>query len=326
MPKFKPQFRRLLFIDRRIKDGSYPNCRALAQEWEVSPKTVQRDIDYLKYELDAPIEYDKTKHGYRYTEKTYSLPAISMSESDLFAVCIAERALRQFKDTPLHNKLTSLFDKIQQTLPHKVTIDPSWVDSRIFFFSEPSTEVDPHIWETIVSSLRENRQLQITHDAPLCDSSSVRCVDPYHLVYYRGEWYLSSFCHNRKAVRTFAVSRIKQAKMLSEHFEMAAAFSQKRMFGDHFGIMWGDHSYKVRIRFDRELAPYIKERTWHHTQSIKGHRDGAITLAFACNHLTEVKDWVLSWGPGAMVLGPKKLVAEITESLKGSLARYSEKA
>ena len=58
MQKFKPQFRRLLFIDRKIREGRYPNCTSLAKEWEVSVKTIQRDINYFKWELDAPANRD----------------------------------------------------------------------------------------------------------------------------------------------------------------------------------------------------------------------------------------------------------------------------
>jgi len=93
MQKFKPQFKRLSFIDRKLKEKTYPNCTVLARAWEVSAKTIQRDIDYLRDELDAPIEYDSLKHGYYYTEKNFSLPSMNISESDLFAVFIAERAL-----------------------------------------------------------------------------------------------------------------------------------------------------------------------------------------------------------------------------------------
>lgn len=134
MPKFKPQYRRLLFIDRKIREGRYPNCRTLAKEWEVSIKTMQRDISYLKWELEAPIEYDSVKHGHYYTEANYRVPAISISESDLFAICIAEKALQQYKETPVYPKLASVFAKIQESLPQKVSVYPSWVDSRISFF------------------------------------------------------------------------------------------------------------------------------------------------------------------------------------------------
>jgi predicted DNA-binding transcriptional regulator YafY len=95
MPKFKPQYRRLLFIDRKIKEGSYPNCVTMDKKWEVSGKTIQRDIDYLRDELEAPIGCDELKRGYFYTEPNFSLPAIHVSESDLFSVCVAERVLSQ---------------------------------------------------------------------------------------------------------------------------------------------------------------------------------------------------------------------------------------
>ena len=83
MSKFKPQHRRLLFIDRKIKSKSYPNCTSLAAEWEVSPKTIQRDLDYIQDELDAPIKYDSVRHGYYYTEDNFSLPAINISDETL---------------------------------------------------------------------------------------------------------------------------------------------------------------------------------------------------------------------------------------------------
>lgn len=85
MPKFKPQYRRLLYVDRKLREGAYPNCSTLADGWEVSAKTIQRDINYLKWELDAPIDYHRARHGYYYTERSYRLPAINVNESDLVA-------------------------------------------------------------------------------------------------------------------------------------------------------------------------------------------------------------------------------------------------
>ncbi len=94
MAKFKPQYRRLIFIDQKIRQGMQvgrlPNCSSLAEEWEVSRKTIQRDLEYLRDELNAPLEYDAIQHGYYYTEENFRLPAIRIRQSDLFAICIAE--------------------------------------------------------------------------------------------------------------------------------------------------------------------------------------------------------------------------------------------
>ena len=85
MTRNKVQLQRLIFIDRAIKEGmrkgELANCSSMGAEYEVSSKSISRDIDYLKHQMDAPIEYDQKKHGYLYTEDTYKLPAISISES-----------------------------------------------------------------------------------------------------------------------------------------------------------------------------------------------------------------------------------------------------
>ena len=55
MAKYKPQHARLQYIDRMIREKRYPSCADLAEGWEVSERTIQRDLDYLRYELDAPL-------------------------------------------------------------------------------------------------------------------------------------------------------------------------------------------------------------------------------------------------------------------------------
>jgi len=324
MPKFKPQYKRLLFIDRKIKGGSYPNCSSMAREWEVSRKTVQRDIDYLRNDLDAPVAYDPLKRGYCYTEPSFSLPAINVSESDLFAVCVAQTVLSQYRNTPLFQKLSSVFEKIRDSFPEKTTVHPSWMSERIIVFPEPATNVNSDIWDTLAKAIRDNRQLGIFHASPVHKGHALeeRKVDPYYLVSYKGEWYLSTYCHHREAIRTFAVSRITKARILEEGFRLPAEMTKKRIFGDQFGIVWKDKFHKVRIRFSSEVAPYILERQWHPLQKIHNLRNGGCILEFTTNHLNEVKDWVLSWGSGATVIAPAVLVKKTQQVLRQALKNY----
>ncbi len=325
MSKFKPQYRRLTFIDRKIKEGCYPNCAGMGAEWEVSAKTIQRDIDYMRYELEAPIAYDIRRHGYYYTEPDFSLPAIHVSESDLFSVCVAERVLSQYRNTPLFDKISSVFQKIRDSLPDKTNVDPAWLNERILMFPDPATRLNPAIWDTLAKAIRDNRRVRLAHASPRNKGEAVaeRTVDPYYLVSYRGEWYLSSYCHFRQSIRTFGVSRIAKVTVLDETFEMPSGMTVQRMFGDQFGIVWKDTFQKVKIRFSPEVAPYIRERQWHPTQAIRERRDGGLLLEFTTNHVNEVKDWVLSWGGGATVLAPGVLVEKVKQGLKQAIANYA---
>ncbi|MBU1710178.1 MAG: WYL domain-containing protein [Proteobacteria bacterium] len=327
MPKDKTQLLRHIFIDQKIrqgmKSGRLANCTSMAEEYEVSRKSILRDMDYLKNQRDAPIEYDPQKRGYYYTEENYALPAISINESDLFALLIAEKALKQHENTPIYGNLVSVFKKIEKALPDKIIVDPTWIDSRFTVIGERSTRIDPQIWETISKALQKNLALSISYHKPGGDAPSKRKVNPYQVVSFQGEWYLVGHCGLRNKTLTFAVSRITQADLLPEEFTIPDDFDSTQYSAKRFGIFSGEQTQQVKIRFNPETAIYIKEREWHKEQTMEEYDDGSLVLGFETDHLFEVKRWVLSWGRGALVLAPDQLVVDIRDEVNCLAKTYS---
>jgi len=322
----KTQLQRLIFIDGAIRDGMrsgrLANCRSMAADYEVSSKSIMRDLDYLKNQCDAPIRYDPQRRGFLYTEENYRLPALNISESDLFAITLARKALRQYENTPLHHQLSRIFRKIEKSLPERVSVDPSWVDERMSVFPESRTAIDPEIWELVSSALRHSRRLELQYLKPGGSAPASRLVDPYHAVSFQGEWYLVGFCHLRQAIRTFAISRIKSAGQLAERFAIPDDFDFAAFAGHHFGIFRGDRDYRVEILFEPRHRPYVEEREWHPDQCLELRADGSLLLGFTTNHLFEVKKWILSWGGGVRVLTPPELVDEVRQELRKALRAY----
>ena len=91
MQRTKCQFNRLVELDRHIRAGNYPNCLTFSVKWEVAQKTIQRDIEYLRDGLGAPIDYDRDRKGYYYTDTNWFLPALSVTEGDLFYLLLASK-------------------------------------------------------------------------------------------------------------------------------------------------------------------------------------------------------------------------------------------
>jgi len=259
MARNKAQLQRLIFVDRSIREGMQKgrlaNCSSMAVEYEVSYKSIMRDIDYLKHQCDAPIEYDQKRHGYYYTEDSYQLPAISISESDLFAIYIARKALQQHRNTPIYRKLASVFNKIESSLPDRVSVSPSWVDDRISVFGDHQTDINPLTWDTVAGALHRSRKLRISYLKPGTDLPSEREIDPYHIVSFQGDWYLIGFCHLRGKIRTFAISRITSATEQKVSFSIPTDFDFAEFSGSHFGIFRSDRDHQVKIRFSAEHAP-----------------------------------------------------------------------
>ena len=105
----RPPLERMMRMHERLKAGRYPNCRKLADELEVSSKTVQRDIDFMRYRLGLPIEYDQLHFGFYYTEPVSHFPNIEISEGELVALYVGQKALAQYKGTSFETPLSTAF-------------------------------------------------------------------------------------------------------------------------------------------------------------------------------------------------------------------------
>ncbi len=324
MARNKAQLLRLIFIDHKIrqgmKSGHLANCQSMAAEYEVSYKSIQRDIDYMKNQMAAPIAYDAGRRGFFYTEENYALPALSMSESDLFAIFIAEQALQQYKNTPVYDKLRRVFAKIAESLPDGIHVDPQLIDQRFSFKAAHHTVIDPAVWEKVSLATRRRHPLSLVYQKPDGSAPSQRRVDPYRMISYEGEWYIRGYCHSRRRVLTFALARIRAVSV-----EAKAALEEREAAGEQeegFGIFSGNERYMVRIRFARKEAAYVRERIWHPAQRFRPGPDDSVILEFPAAHLREVKRWVLSWGDGATVEAPPELVDTIRRELAGMCHNY----
>jgi Predicted transcriptional regulator len=310
MAKYKPQHTRLLFIDRKIREQRFPNCRSMAEEWEVSVRTIQRDIDYMRYELDAPIDYSAKERGYFYTEENYRMQAINIRESDLFAIYLAEKLLAQYEGTPVYANLRSVFSKIEECLPDKAILRPDSYPGLFTVLPPFTTVIQPEVLSTVFDCLRVSTRLAIEYRSPGGDAAW-RTIDPYHGVRFEGDWYVVGYCHLRNAIRTFSLARMITARRTTEQFVRPASFDFRKLFGSHFGIHWGKDDIEVRIHFTPAVAVFVRERQWHPSQRIDQQDDGSLILVLRVNHLLALKRWILSWGDAAKVLAPRDLADEI---------------
>jgi hypothetical protein len=99
-------------IFHAIKTGRYPNRTKLAETIEVTTKTIQRDIDYMRYQMSVPIEFDFARGGYYFTRPIADLPLFQLTESELVSVFVAQKALEAYKGTAFR---TAAPDRVSET-------------------------------------------------------------------------------------------------------------------------------------------------------------------------------------------------------------------
>jgi predicted DNA-binding transcriptional regulator YafY len=74
------QLHRLQWIDARIRSGSHPNCRTIAEQYEISIRQASRDVEYLRYSMG--VQYSAEHNGYFYSEPAFVLPAFLLSDTE----------------------------------------------------------------------------------------------------------------------------------------------------------------------------------------------------------------------------------------------------
>ena len=313
----------MLQIHQRLSTGEFPNCRKLAAELEVSSKTVQRDIEFMRDRLGLPIEYDKLRFGFYYSEPVTGFPTVEVSEGEVVALFVAEKALAQYKGTSFEKPLKAAFEKITDGL--RGAIDFKWeeVDSAISFKGTGGGVADLALFDKVCKAVLRSWELTFEYRKLKSSKYETRRVHPYHLGCIKELWYLFAHDLARGEVRTFALPRMRKVKDTGTRFHKPADFSIARHLGGSFGVLTGSKPRTVRIRFDAMGARMVQERHWHPSQKIEQVGDG-IEMSLELNSLEEIKSWVLGWGSHALVLEPPELIQRIRSAVQELGLLYNE--
>ncbi len=315
MKACKTQMRRIISIHNQINDGKYPNCASIAKEWEVSTKTIQRDFEFLKDQLCAPLQYDRVKKGYFYTDSYFSLPSVFMSETELLALAVGTRALEAYTGTPIANELESALKKLGKLIPVEIITCPEDMLEKFSFTAPPGLPIKPTHWNTIAEALVKKRQLEIEY------KTKTRRIHPLHMANLHGQWYLFARFYDYEDVRQISLGRITNAKILNKPVN-SENFDINDFTSDTLGrfAAANQETAKVVLEFANEVADGVVEREWHKDQKIEKLDDGRVVLSFSVKGDIELKRWIMSWGQYCKVIEPEWVQTMIDDEVNAMLA------
>ena len=312
----RPPLQRMLHIHQAIQAGKFPNASLLARELEVSTKSVHRDIEFMRDRLKLPIEYNYFHQGFCYTEEVNAFPTMQITEGEVAALIVAEKALQQYRGTSFEKPLLSAIKKMEQALPDTISLNLADLEQTISFRTRAEQILNLEIFDTLAKATARRRQIEMTYRKPGRRETEQRVVDPYHLANINGEWYLFAYDHGRKDIRTFVPVRIQSARQTGKTFERSEKFSLEQRLRNSFGVHSGQGTYDVVIRFDPRVADLIREKKWHESQQLRELKGGGVELRLKLSSLVEIERWVLGWGGDAKVLKPRELIDGVRRAAK----------
>jgi proteasome accessory factor B len=244
---------------------------------------------------------------------------MQITEGELFALVVAEKALQQYRGTSFEKPLLSAIKKMEQVLPDTISLNLADIGQTISFRTRAEPILDLKIFDALAKAVAQRQQLELHYRKPGQAKTEARLVDPYHLANINGEWFLFAHDHARKDIRTFVPARIQSVRPTGKTFERTQKFSLEKRLRDSFGVHSGEGEYEVVIRFNARAADYVREKKWHQSQQLRELKGGGVELKLKLSSLAEIERWVLSWGGDATVLKPRELAEAVRKSAQAIL-------
>ena len=302
----KNVYERFIWFDDHVKRRKYPNATKLAAEFEVSVKTAQRDIEYMRDRLTAPLLYDQSLKGYYYEDDTFSLPMMYLSSAELSSLIIARKVLKDISGGCIGDEINTAVDKIASII-RRHTASPERVDESVSFHMIEYAPTPERIFRTVLDGCLEKRSLSIEYNTPSRSEHTCRTVDPYHMFNYMGSWHLIAYCHTRREIRDFRINRISTAEKLQDTFMIPHSFNFEDHFHSSFGLYKGKRAEEITIRFTQEKSKWIGDQIWHKDQKATVLEDGSLELSFPVADFSEIAREILKHGAGVKVIKPARL-------------------
>ncbi len=315
---------RITALHRILKASRYPvTVKRLQEELGCSRATAYRDLAYLRDALMAPIEGDG-EAGFRYNAaegERFELPGLWLSSEELYALLASQQLLARTGGGVLSTALAPLQKRIEGLLADHAGID-HWPMDRVRVIPHRGRRLDETGFRTVAAAVLERRQLGFEYRARSTDEKTRRTVSPQRITHYRDNWYLDAWDHEREALRSFAVDRIGNARLLDEAARDIGSEELNQHLASSYGIFSGEPKGWATIVFSAKAARWVADEQWHSRQQGRWLPDGRYELKVPYSVSRELLMDVLHYGADAEIVEPTVLREQAKSLLALALANY----
>jgi len=295
---------------------------SLAEALDCAAVTVKRMLRDLRERQRMPILYSRERRGYWLDRSADAAAgALKFTESELYALLVAEQLLDTAKPGELAEQLSPLRLGIQAMLERNSPPNHA-LGERIKVRKHARRSIHSASFQTLADAVLSARMLGFGYQARSTDQPSRRVVAPWRLEYYRDNWYLHAWCTTRSAWRRFAVDRVQQPTVHAQ----AAHWPKPPPQEAGYGLFAAGPTRLALLKFSAARARWIADENWHPAQRLRWCEDHSLELELPYADPTELILDILRYGDDVEVLKPKQLRAQVREKLKAALEKYAEPA
>jgi len=306
---------RIFQIINAIQANPGISAADLAAKCGVNVRTIYRDLETVS--LIAPITNEGRGTGYRFIGRFFLYP-LNFTEQEALVFSLLPSVLDKDKLPP---GFDTAYDKVMGTHRKEKSQHNNLIGdiAGIMQMGTPAYRKEsPNFLQPIIQAILEQRTIDTVYHTQYRNETTERKIDPYYLIPREQRFYLIGYCHLKESIRTFRISRFQKVELTGESFDKGG-FSIKQYLKNTWSIDRGDKNIRFKVRFDPEVARYIKEEELFVRPRMRDQKDGSLIFEVTVNNEKEFLKWVLQYGPSAEIVEPKS----VRESMKEQLSRWA---
>jgi predicted DNA-binding transcriptional regulator YafY len=308
LKKYEKRLNRCMAILNKLDRGEKISTHKLANEFGISLRTVQRDLQCLsagKFLLTSP---EKGEYCF---EGGFSLKKLSLSNEEASLLSFLYEIASSMGDN-FANAYQSILSKLSQkeyTTPFYAKVPQGMKLNKNYPFAKELEE-----------AIDNSNKIIIKYELSGKIKSYKLC--PLKIIFYEGFWYLLSQASGKDWLLKFRLERIKDVEVLYEE-SFVEPENLEEMLKESVNIWFSEKRDKrIVLKVDKEVAKFFKQRKYFPCQKIKKvNRDGSLLINACASDYMEVIPTILHWIPYITVVEPRELRVEI----RGLAKLYLEK-
>lgn len=284
----------------------------------VSKRTVQLDIQNMRSEklgYNAPIEVFQKKF-YKYSEPDFSIKNIPVNENDIKVMNDAVQILKQFKDFSIFKEMNGVIQKLEDSVYASK-------QKAIIHLDKNERLKGLEFIDTLYDAILNKNVLKIEYKSFKARETNYYIIHPQLLKEYNNRWFLIAW--EEMTYLTLALDRVISIEKIN------AEYIDKNIDGDHFfkeviGVTVSQRNRPMNVIFwiDKNNAPYVKTKPFHHTQEIIEELEDGTVFKISVQINFELERVILGFGESIKIIQPTKLRKRIMHKLRIAYKNYEE--
>jgi predicted DNA-binding transcriptional regulator YafY len=325
------QWKILRELDARHHGLTVPQLVEVTRDDEfdraVTQRTIFRDMNALTAAGFPLTTEARDGHVYYKLDRApfSRLTQTGFSFSELCALYLSRRVVESLTGLPFQTSLRDAFAKFETVISDGMRkfIDelPLVVSAKPTSGKVPRNPKVQEFGNLLVQAALDHRVVDMLYHSASHHRKKRYVVHPLRIIYVHGGFYLYAYVPEYDQIRTFATQRIRELTVREETFARSPAISDEP-FAASLGAGQGRPVHVV-VRFDAEIADYVKERQYHKSQRTSVQPDGSLRVELdVCNDVW-LKSWVLGFGHLIQVMAPEELALDIVAELRLAKVQYA---